>query len=156
VCCNYFGQRQFFPAWPKHSSMPRLRPHYYQLFQRLQLPRGVLDVSCTCISCGPTLFNEQLRNLASDAAHARAGIPKLVSPEQIGTFITDFSTTDRLVPQGYNFQASALSEGLTALFSRLVRPIWHKPAVVVTEGHEVKLHYLNETLPTCKGRDSSR
>lgn len=107
------------------------------------------------VGCGPVIgnatFNEQLRSRALDAALARAFVPKLVS--RVGT--TDPAihpgingTVDPLAPQGYTFHASALSDGLHSLFSRLVRPIWHKPAVVVTEGRTVKLRHFNKAKVT--------
>ena len=104
------------------------------------------------IGCGQSgSLGEQVRQRASAAALARAFVPKLVPiADQNASHISTGATiaTDSLVPQGYEFRASAISEGVTALFSRLVRPIWHKPAVVVTEGRTVKLRWSSKTRPT--------
>jgi nuclear pore complex protein Nup155 len=99
------------------------------------------------IGSGPTPqetgVSEQLRRRACEAALARAFVPKLV-PHADPNLNTSSSigsmpvSKDALVPPGYDFKPSALSEGLTLLFARLVRPMWHKPGVVITEGRSVK------------------
>ena len=108
---------------------------------------GYKEGCCMClalaIGCGPAGGNvsEQVRSRAAAAALARAYVPKLVahSEQSSGPIMSGVGeATDPLVPQGYDFKGSALCEGLTAFFSRLVRPIWRKPAVVVTEGRSVK------------------
>jgi hypothetical protein len=48
------------------------------------------------------------------------------------------STLDQWVPAGYIFSPSALYEGLNIAVTRLLRPLWNKPAVVVTEGRKVR------------------
>jgi nuclear pore complex protein Nup155 len=102
------------------------------------------------IGCGPAAgnagYSEQLRSRAAAAALARAFIPKLVAhSEQNGTgnapVHANPGSSDPLVPPGYDFKPSAICEGLTSLFARLIRPVWNKPAVVVTEGRTVKLNW---------------
>mmetsp|Transcript_15304 Transcript_15304/g.21838 ORF Transcript_15304/g.21838 Transcript_15304/m.21838 type:complete len:2089 (+) Transcript_15304:174-6440(+) len=46
----------------------------------------------------------------------------------------DISSIGVQVPVGYSFRPSSLYDGLLILVSRLIRPVWYKPAVVVTEG----------------------
>jgi len=94
---------------------------------------------------------DQISQRAVRAAVTRALVPRLVliadsNTGHLSSGIT--SATDSLVPQGYGFRGSALSEGVTALFARLVRPIWHKPAVVVTEGRCVKSRWSSKTRTT--------
>jgi nuclear pore complex protein Nup155 len=102
------------------------------------------------IGCGPAAgnagYSEQVRNRASAAALARAFIPKLVAHTELhgngnAPMHGNSISSDPLVPPGYDFKPSALSEGLTSLFARLVRPVWNKPAVVATEGRTVKLNW---------------
>jgi nuclear pore complex protein Nup155 len=102
------------------------------------------------IGCGPAAgnagYSEQVRSRAAAAALARAFIPKLVThSEQNGTgnapVHANPSSSDPLVPPGYDFKPSSICEGLTSLFARLIRPVWNKPAVVVTEGRAVKLNW---------------
>jgi len=99
------------------------------------------------VGCGPaeldTANNHHLRGLASSAALSRAFKPRLVREEQgivFGSQEPNVTTnaTDSCVPKGYSFRASHLSDGLSFLVSRLLRPIWHKPLVVVTEGRSVQ------------------
>jgi nuclear pore complex protein Nup155 len=89
-----------------------------------------------------------LKSRAIAAALARAYIPKLtMRPDHTsGPIISGVTTKDPLIPDGYIFKASALCEGLISLFSRLVRPIWHKPAVVVTEGRMIKLRWSESMM----------
>lgn len=59
---------------------------------------------------------------------------------ELGNRPATTSTTnadDSLVPVGYEFSPSPLCEGLVFLVSRLLRPVWHKVLVVVTEGPKV-------------------
>jgi nuclear pore complex protein Nup155 len=106
------------------------------------------------IGCGPAAgnsgYSEQVRSRALSAALARAYIPRLVAHmESSGNGNTPIHgatvSSDKLVPPGYDFKPSALSEGLNSLFSRLIRPVWNKPAVVVTEGRTIKLHWSTGT-----------
>ena len=101
------------------------------------------------IGCGPARVaagNSQIfRNRAAKAALARAHKPRLSREnQQANSLPSSFSTsnaTDNCVPIGYVFHPSSLSEGLCALVSRLIRPVWHKPLVVVTEGRSVKMRW---------------
>ena len=71
--------------------------------------------------------SEVLRNKAENAALSYAHRPmmKLSAP----------SAGDGMSPiTSYTFQPSSLYEGLVKAISRLLRPFWYKPAVVVTEG----------------------
>jgi nuclear pore complex protein Nup155 len=54
---------------------------------------------------------------------------------------------DPWVPNGYVFKSSALCEGLYMTAARLLRPIWYKPAVVVTEGRLVRRGVKSITTP---------
>lgn len=104
------------------------------------------------IGGGPSKSSrDQISQRAVRAAVARALVPRLIliadsSTGRLSSGIT--SATDSFVPQGYEFRGSALCEGATALFARLVRPIWHKPAVVVTEGRSVKSRWSSKTTST--------
>ncbi|KAL3822787.1 hypothetical protein ACHAXA_005952 [Cyclostephanos tholiformis] len=71
-----------------------------------------------------------LRNKAVEAALCYANRPlmKLTGP----------SAGEGMDPiSSYTFQPSSLYEGLVRIFSRLLRPFWYKPAVVVTEGRPI-------------------
>jgi nuclear pore complex protein Nup155 len=109
-----------------------------------------LALAIGCNSSSGVLISEQVRSRAVAAALARAFVPKLVlrADQQQGNVVLggNIDGKDPLIPEGYDFKGSALCEGLFALFSRLVRPIWHKPAVVVTEGRLVKLRWSNKTV----------
>lgn len=98
------------------------------------------------VGCGPAADTEQyssdLRNRARRAALSRAHLPRLVKKQEqpAGTVTTDITVPDTndLAPPGYEFHPSSLSQGLTTLLSRLLRPVWYKPAVVVTEGQTLR------------------
>ena len=115
---------------------------------------GYKEGCCMClalaIGCGTPSgsTNDQLKSRAIAAALARAYIPKLtIRPDHTtGPMISGVIAKDPLVPDGYDFKSSALCEGLISLFSRLVRPIWHKPAVVVTEGRMIKLRWSDKMV----------
>lgn len=94
------------------------------------------------IGCGPGAASgsagEELRSRALQAALARAYLPKLALKETINsTPSAPTSISDAGVPPGYKFHPSSLSGGVTTVLSRLLRPVWHKPAVVVTEGRSI-------------------
>ena len=97
------------------------------------------------VGCGPAAdsgrYSYELRNRARRAALSRAYVPKLVKKQerQVGTG-TEMSSSDSSdgIPSGYEFHPSSLSQGLTTLVSRLLRPVWCKPAVVVTEGQVLR------------------
>ena len=99
------------------------------------------------IGCGPASGmmgpSEKLRELAVRAVMARAYRPKLKRSGVLSGISADAtpvatdSSTDPFIPPGYEFHPSSLSQGLMRLFSRLVRAVWNKPLVVVTEGRTV-------------------
>ena len=95
--------------------------------------------------------SEESKNRARTTALARAMRPKLLAsqgnavsigngtpalPQSGSTVPSEFE--DGLIPSGYKFVRSALCDSLSLVLSRLLRPIWHKPAVVVTEGRVVQ------------------
>lgn len=108
------------------------------------------------IGCGPSQQmignSDAIRRRATTAALARAFKPRLAKEEQrvnsLPSSFTSSNATDRCVPPGYVFCPSALSEGLFSLVSRLLRPIWHKPLVVVTEGRSIKMRWGTGTSLT--------
>lgn len=82
--------------------------------------------------------NDKLTRTAVQAALRFANRPSMIpSPSENGgnLMVTDVPLWNN-VPgyEGYTFKPSSLHDGLLALTSRLLRPIWCKPAVVVTEG----------------------
>ena len=90
-----------------------------------------------------------LKEWAIRAAMERAYRPKLVpyaSTSQMN--IQHSSKEESWIPNGYTFEKSALCEGLYLTVARLLRPIWYKPAVVVTEGKIVKRGSTSMTTPT--------
>ena len=112
---------------------------------------GFAEGCAMCLSlavgCGPAGgsggYNEELRNRARRAALSRGRVPKLLmkeAPQTDAAGARDMSTSDTntLIPPGYEFHPSSLCDGLTALVSRLLRPVWFKPAVVVTEGPTIQ------------------
>ena len=115
---------------------------------------GYKEGCCMClalaIGCGmpPGSVSELLKSRAIAAALSRAYLPKItIIPDHTsGPLIGGVVAKDPLIPDGYDFKASALCEGLISLFSRLVRPIWHKPAVVVTEGRMIKLRWSEKMV----------
>lgn len=110
------------------------------------------------IGCGPASgrvgYTEDLRKRAIKAAMARAHQPKLNRATESSSARDSVTmdvepTSDSCVPTGYEFVPSKLYEGLTQLFSRLVRPVWNKPVVVVTEGRTVRMQWsqCSKTTP---------
>lgn len=104
------------------------------------------------IGCGPARGTgnvaEELKNRAYKASFGRGSVPRLTKKltEENGhaSFVVQETP---LIPQGYDFKPSHLSEGVCLLAARLLRPIWCKPAVVVTEGQTVKMSgSLQKTL----------
>lgn len=82
--------------------------------------------------------SDVLRSKAEEAAlrYANRPLMKLTGP----------STGGGIDPiSSYTFQPSSLYEGLVRILSRLLRPFWYKPAVVVTEGGPIhsKSAYAN-------------
>ena len=115
-------------------------------FTRYGYTQGCAMCLTLAIGCGPAngsgAYSDELRHRATRAALSRAFVPTLVynsegNGQNVNITITA-TQTDPVIPVGYVFKPSCLSEGLTAVASRLLRPIWYKPAVVVTEGPKIK------------------
>lgn len=106
-----------------------------------------ITLAIGCVQAG----GSDLRRLAMDAAFARGLVPRLVPAEDVGSSngssrsVVSTATSDPMVPKGFEFKPSALCESLYSIFSRLVRPIWNKPAVVVTEGPMIKRQLSNRS-----------
>jgi len=108
------------------------------------------------IGCGPAKGNssmsEELKRRAKRAAFDLGGRPHVAKKTLFDNVASDAivvennSLEEELVPKGYEFSPSNLSAGLTSVLSRLLRPIWFKPAVVVTEGpiknYSAKVEFL--------------
>ena len=93
------------------------------------------------IGCGPSgmsSVSSELKSRACRAALARAFCPKLVPVETAAATPTVPNDTFMMVPQGYEYKPSALCESVAIVLARLLRPVWYKPAVVVTEGRVIK------------------
>eukprot|EP00536_Pseudo-nitzschia_multiseries_P013005 jgi/Psemu1/210312/e_gw1.529.5.1 len=93
--------------------------------------------------------SHDLKEWALRAALQRAHRPKLtpcISNSQMN--IQQSSSDESWVPNGYNLELSSLCRGLYMSVARLLRPIWYKPAVVVTEGRIVKRGSMSITTPT--------
>jgi nuclear pore complex protein Nup155 len=107
-----------------------------------------ITLAIGCVEVG----NADLRRLAMDAAFARALAPRLVPSEEFSTSngssrsVVTNGTSDPMVPKGFEFKPSALCESLYSTLSRLVRPVWNKPVVVVTEGPLVKRQWSKIAL----------
>mmetsp|Transcript_19161 Transcript_19161/g.29193 ORF Transcript_19161/g.29193 Transcript_19161/m.29193 type:complete len:1376 (+) Transcript_19161:217-4344(+) len=94
------------------------------------------------LGCGPAKGNssmsEELKRRAKAAAFKLGGRPKVTKKEgfenELNEAIVVENADEPLIPNSYEFSQSFLSAGLTSILSRLLRPIWFKPAVVVTEG----------------------
>ena len=105
------------------------------------------------IGCGPAKgsgnFAESLRSRAYKAAFGNGGEPRLTRKPVVGdsrdSFVVQDNSSDPMVPTGYEFTPSYLSEAVVSVTSRLLRPVWYKPAVVVTEGQTLKMAGLVAT-----------
>ncbi|GKY97539.1 hypothetical protein MPSEU_000712200 [Mayamaea pseudoterrestris] len=117
-------------------------PNITVFFKKYGNKEGCAMCLSLAAGCGPVSTQSlRLRERAWKAALANSFSPKLVLKENDATNgATGYSSNivDSIVPKGYKFVPSRLAEGLTALISRLLRPFWFKPAVVVTEGRVVK------------------
>ncbi|PIV98048.1 MAG: hypothetical protein COW42_16940, partial [Deltaproteobacteria bacterium CG17_big_fil_post_rev_8_21_14_2_50_63_7] len=120
-------------------------------FKSYGYAEGCAMTLALAIGCGPAsgqfAYTNDLRKLSIRAVMARAYTPKIKLKSSGNGFVSDSiavdaeSSLDPFVPSGYEFLPSQLSQGLTRLFARLVRPVWNKPIVVVTEGRSVKLQW---------------
>ena len=73
----------------------------------------------------PTLVRSLQITSGATTANNGAAIQSILSHNEIPGF------------EGYTFTPSSLHDGLITLVSRLLRPIWCKPAVIVTEGRTI-------------------
>ena len=116
-----------------------------QFFRSYGYKEGCAMCLMLAIGCGPT-NNDQVKDRATRAALQRAFVPKLIlrvaaddaAAAAARTTMSSSSSPDSLVPHGYDYQPSALCESVGVVLARLLRPVWHKPAVVVTEGRVIK------------------
>jgi len=95
--------------------------------------------------------SHDLKEWSLRAAMERAYRPTLstfVTNSQMNIQQSQSSKEGSWVPNGYNFEQSAICKGLYLTVARLLRPIWHKPAVVVTEGKIVKRGSRSVSTPT--------
>jgi nuclear pore complex protein Nup155 len=90
------------------------------------------------IGLGPAGADANLKEKAITAALARAFSPKLTHVSEDSTTTAAPASNDPLIPSGYEFKPSSLCESVGIVISRLLRPIWNKAAVVVTEGRIIK------------------
>jgi nuclear pore complex protein Nup155 len=118
-----------------------------RFFASYGFSQGCSMCLCLAVGCGPAAdsghYSSDLRTRARRAALSRAHVPKLVKKQEQqngGTVPAALASTENNdgVPPGYEFHPSSLSQGLTVLASRLLRPVWYKPAVVVTEGQSLR------------------
>jgi len=104
--------------------------------------------SDSCAMCLSIAINDEdtVARRAVQAALSHARRPTLIRTAQPsnGTAAKSGTAIKPILPpnqipgfEGYNFTSSSLYDGLLALVSRLLRPIWCKPAVVVTEGRTI-------------------
>lgn len=133
-------------------------PNVTRFFTSYGYKEGCAMCLSLAVGCGPTassVGSEEVKRRAMDAALARAFVPKLVisAPESENNKFQTSSVepADQFVPTGYEFKPSALSEALTATFSRLVRPVWNRPMVVVTEGPVIRQR-LSTTATTAPAK----
>ena len=120
-------------------------------FKSYSYPEGCAMGLALAIGCGPAAgrvgYAQDLRRLAIIAVMARGHRPKIMLSTAGNGIVRDAVTLeterspDPFLPPGYEFHPSSLSQGLTRLFARLVRPVWNKPTVVVTEGRMVKFQW---------------
>jgi nuclear pore complex protein Nup155 len=101
---------------------------------------------CLILAMKPSSSLELKQN-ALLAALARAYRPTLVPTKSDDQSSEQLQHRDPWIPLGYSFTSSALCNGLTLVLARLLRPIWHKPAVVVTEGRILKRGSSSITTP---------
>jgi len=105
---------------------------------------------CIMLAIQPGASHD-LKEYAIRAAMQRAYRPQLiphVNNSQMNIQQTHSSNDGSWVPDGYIFELSALCKGLYLSLARLLRPIWYKPAVVVTEGRIVKRGTKSTKTPT--------
>jgi nuclear pore complex protein Nup155 len=101
---------------------------------------------CLILAMKPSSSLE-LKENALRAALSRAYRPTLQPKKSDDQSSEQLQHRDPWIPAGYSFASSALCNGLTLVLARLLRPIWHKPAVVVTEGRVLKRGSSSITTP---------
>jgi len=84
-----------------------------------------------------------VKRKALQALLSHAHVPSIVPTASAGdNVISDGNTlagvAAAVIPEGYELKPSSLHDGLVVFVSRLLRPIWYKPAVVVTEGRTMQ------------------
>jgi nuclear pore complex protein Nup155 len=125
------------------GSNVRTDPKVTQVFKNYGYPEG-------CALCLQLVIRSETtsdhKELALRAALARALRPKL-EPFQNEDQSNQVNSTDPWIPTGYYYASSALCKGIGLVLARLLRPIWHKPAVVVTEGRVLKRGFKSNTTP---------
>jgi Nup133 N terminal like len=93
---------------------------------------------CFMLMVSP-LSNDQLKTWIVQTVLMHSYSPRLVSNTEDHSSISQPTLKDDpWIPNGFMLKGSALCEGLYMAVARLLRPIWFKPAVVVTEGRIVK------------------
>jgi len=105
---------------------------------------------CLMLAIQPGASHD-LKEWAIRAALQRAYRPRLtpvVNNPQISIQQPQSSKNKSWIPNGYNMEFSAICKGLYLVVARLLRPIWYKPAVVVTEGRVVKRGSISTKTPT--------
>lgn len=127
-------------------------PAITKFFTSYSYKEGCAMCLALAVGCGPAdgiAYGAQIRSRATSAMIPRSFAPRLVAlADQMDSSISSSLAADSLAPPGYEFQPSELCNGLHLLFSRLVRPIWFKPVVVVTEGRTIKSSWSSNTRTT--------
>ena len=95
---------------------------------------GFSDGCAMCLSLAVFSGSDSLRRRATQAALSFAHVPSMVLPSADNPSAGIVGFDGGALASGHVFRSSHLYNGLVALVSRLLRPIWYKPAVVVTEG----------------------
>mmetsp|Transcript_14692 Transcript_14692/g.35843 ORF Transcript_14692/g.35843 Transcript_14692/m.35843 type:complete len:1892 (-) Transcript_14692:135-5810(-) len=93
--------------------------------------------------------SEEMQKFAMKAALHFGDRPQLlrVDPTDTRTQISSTLRDDPWMPPDYSLKISNLCAAAFSVVSRLLRPIWFKPAVVVTEGRVVKQASKTVTTP---------
>lgn len=127
------------------GSNVRSDPTVTNFFQNYGYPEGC--AMCLQLAIN-TSSNRDHRELSLRAALSRAMRPVLFPVAQNEDQAShEIKRVDPWVPLGYEYKSSALCKGLGLVLARLLRPIWHKPAVVVTEGRVLKRSFKAKTTP---------
>ncbi|KAG7360980.1 Nup133 N terminal like protein [Nitzschia inconspicua] len=110
-------------------------PKVGKIFQHYGYSEGC--AMCFMLIVSP-FSSEQLRDWSLQVALKHSYIPRLLPNSENNPPSTEPSLkNDPWIPLGFTLRGSALCEGLYTATARLLRPIWYKPAVVVTEGRMV-------------------